>query len=254
MTALLNLTDITKDFGGVRAVDGINLAITPGECVALIGPNGAGKTSLMNIISGLIKPDQGTIALAGKPITHLAAHKRVRQGLGRTFQITATYKRLSVLNNIAVSLAAQRPGLTVRFWSAWPASVKTDAMIWLEKLSLADKADQLAGNLAYGDQKRLDIGMALTSQPKLLLLDEPMAGVSQQDRHGLMSLAKSLVMDQAASNGILFTEHDMAMVFRHADRVLVMNQGQLIANGTPDDIAADKEVQRLYLGQQGGVA
>lgn len=250
MTALLELTNISRDFGGVRAVDGVSFSLEPGCRTALIGPNGAGKTSLMNILSGLIRADQGQIRLNGKRIDRLTADRRAHHGIGRTFQITNVYKRLSVRDNLAISLAARNPGDTFRWWRGWSRNTAQEALVWAERLGLATLADKPAGLLAYGDQKRLDIGLALIGRPRLLLLDEPMAGVTQQDRESLMTLATDLLAEGAEQAGILFTEHDMNTVFQQADRILVLDHGRLIADGTPDQIARDASVQRLYLGQK----
>ncbi len=253
MTALLELDNITKDFGGVRAVDGVSFSLEPGTRTALIGPNGAGKTSLMNILSGLVMADHGSIRLNGERVETLAAHKRMRYGLGRTFQITNIYKRLSVRDNLAISLAAQRRGYTFQWWRGWSKATTQEAMVWAERLGLASQAERPASLLAYGDQKRLDIGLALISKPQLLLLDEPMAGVTQQDRQSLMTLARDLLAEHTEQAGMLFTEHDMNTVFQQAERILVLDHGRIIADGKPDDIARDQTVQRLYLGQKHGL-
>ncbi|MEO0392348.1 MAG: ABC transporter ATP-binding protein [Pseudomonadota bacterium] len=250
MTVALHIQGLRKSFGGVMAVDDVSTHVAPGECVALIGPNGAGKTTLINLISGLIKQDGGSIHLHDTAIHHLPAHRRIRHGLSRTFQITAPYHRLTVRMNMAITLAAQQTGATWRWSGSWPASIDAAADAWLTRLDLQSHADDLAGTLAYGDQKRLELGLALATEPTLLLLDEPMAGVSHEDRSSLMTQAKA-VLEQDKPGAILFTEHDMATVFSHADRILVLDQGRLIAADTPEKIANNDQVQRIYLGQSG---
>ena len=252
MSGLLHLKGLTKSFGGVRAVDDVSVTIEPGQSVALIGPNGAGKTTLINLLSGLITPDKGDIQLGATPLHHLPAHRRIKAGLGRTFQITAPFKRLTVHTNMALTLAAQQSGFTNRWLRRWPGAVDDAAHEWLKRIGLEHQANNTAGILAYGDQKRLELGLALATNPQLLLLDEPMAGVSQHDRDDLMTLALGTLkspLEAEQNRAVLFTEHDMATVFSHADRILVLAQGKLIADGTPDAIAADADVQDIYLGK-----
>lgn len=244
---LLTVSRLTRRFGGVAACDGVDFTITHGERVALIGPNGAGKTTLFHLLSGLIRPDAGTITLAGRDITRLTPPARLRAGLARTFQIARGFDSLDLIDNVALAVSAARPG-----WRGWhplrpPAAAdRAEALRLLARLQLADWRESPVATLPYGLRKRLDLAIALAGRPKLLLLDEPMAGVALDERDQLMALARDAMA--GPDRALLFTEHDMEVVFGHATRVLVLEHGRLLADGTPDDIRANPAVQAIYLG------
>jgi branched-chain amino acid transport system ATP-binding protein len=245
MTAILEARGIAKTFGGVQAVDNVSFSVTAGELLALIGPNGAGKTTCFNMLNGQLKPDRGDVILAGERITGLAPRVVARKGVGRTFQITATYGSMTVRENVQTALIAADRGewrMTGRASAAQPD--KADALLAL--VGMSDQAGRACGVLAYGDLKRVELAVALAGDPKLLLMDEPTAGMAPSERIALMELAA----DIAKSRGIavLFTEHDMDVVFAHADRIIVLDRGRLIAGGTAAEVRANSAVQAVYLG------
>jgi branched-chain amino acid transport system ATP-binding protein len=242
---LLELRDVRKAFGGVRALDGVSLAVAPGEVRALIGPNGAGKTSLFDVVTGHLRPDAGSVRYAGRPIDGLPPHRICRRGLARTFQIPAVFPYLSVRENVQVALAAAaRRTLSLR---GLARSIEPGrAAELLGRVGLDGAARQPARTLAHGDQKKLELAIALAAGPSLLLLDEPTAGMAPADRQGLMALVGALTRERGLT--LLFTEHDMDVVFQAADRITVLHQGRVIADGPPDAVRADAGVQRVYLG------
>jgi branched-chain amino acid transport system ATP-binding protein len=225
---LLAVRGLSRSFGGLRAVEAVDLDLAPGEIHALIGPNGAGKTTLVSLISGRLAPDAGTIRFAGADITRLPAHARVRRGIAYTFQITSIYPRLSVRDNVA--LAAQRTG--------------TDPLAALARVGLAGRADEPAGTLAYGHQRLLEIAMGLALAPKLLILDEPTQGLAE----GEVAAFRQLVRAIAGTATVLLIEHNMDVVMDLAGRITVLNFGRVLATGTPAAIRADAAVQAAYLG------
>ena len=243
---LLVVDALTKSFGGVVALRDVSFGVAPGEVVALFGPNGAGKTTCFNVIHGELVPDRGDARLAGRSIRGLAPHAIAHLGVGRTFQVAATFASMTVRESLALALAAHdgRDG-AVLTGKLGIASQRIEAL--LARVAIADLADAHCAALAYGDAKRLELALALAGEPRLLLMDEPTAGMSPRSRRELMTLATGLA--ESASVAVLFTEHDMDIVFAFADRVLVLDRGALIAAGPPAAIKADPRVQAVYLGR-----
>ena len=241
----LKVTGLKKSFGGVAAVKGIDLSVAAGEAVALIGPNGAGKTTIFNVINGQIKPDAGRVCLHDSDITGLAPERLFHLGVARTFQITATFASMTVRENVQMALMSHTRGahslnrLAARECVSMAWSLLTD-------IGLAEQARRSAAELAYGDLKRLELAMALANEPRLLLMDEPTAGMASSERDVLMRLAIKVCRRQNVA--LLFTEHDMDVVFGFADRVIVINRGRIIAQGSPDQVRANEEVRAVYLG------
>lgn len=242
---LLEVNRLSKAFGGVRAVGDVSFSLAAGEMLALIGPNGAGKTTCFNLINGQLKPDGGTVHLVGVNITGLPPRQIWRQGVGRTFQIPATFRSMTVLENLQVA-AASHAGRLLRFWRPLGKQYRDIAMALLEQVGLADEADRLCGVLAYGDVKRIELAIALAGKPRLLLMDEPTAGMAAEERHALMSLTRRLASDHGL--GVLFTEHSLDVVFTHANAVVVMAHGAVIAHDSPTAIQDNDQVRELYLG------
>jgi branched-chain amino acid transport system ATP-binding protein len=245
--AVLALRDVSKRFGGVVATDRVTLDVAQGEVHALIGPNGAGKTTLIAQISGSLATDAGQIAFLGSEITQAKQHQRVKLGLARSYQITSIFKRFSVLDNLALAVQA-RSGSSFSFWHpvASEAALFDEARAMAEEVGLHGKEDAMAGNLAHGEQRALEVGVALATQPKLVLLDEPMAGMGPEESARMISLIGRV----RAKVTVLLVEHDMDAVFRLADRITVMVDGRVIATGSPEHIRADAEVRRAYLGDE----
>lgn len=246
MTApLLEVRHLAKSFGGVQAVQDISFTVVAGQMVALIGPNGAGKSTCFNLVNGQLRPDQGEIRLAGKPIQGQSPREIWRLGVGRTFQIPATFHSMSVLENLQLALAA-RHGRSWRLWQPLYHQYRDEAMDLLHQVGMSDQAARLGAELAYGDVKRVELAIALAGAPRLLLMDEPTAGMAPHERHALMDLTRQLVEQHGL--GVLFTEHSLDVVFRHADHMVVMVRGQLLADGKPADVAANPAVRSAYLG------
>jgi branched-chain amino acid transport system ATP-binding protein len=245
---VLALKGLAKSFGALKVTDSVDLTIAPGELHALIGPNGAGKTTLVHQISGTLRPDSGAILFGGQDITRLSPQARARAGLARTFQITSTIASLSALENVALGVQAH---------SAHPLSLFRDAAsdealnapAWeaLEAVGLTERAHAPAGSLSHGEKRALEIAMALTLQPKLILLDEPLAGVGHEEGERLIALLNSL----KGRFAMLLVEHDMSAVFALADRVTVLVYGGVIASGAPATVRADPAVRQAYLGEEG---
>ena len=245
MTAVLQVEGLHKSFGGVQAVADVSFAVNAGELLALIGPNGAGKSTCFNMLNGQLAPDGGIVRLEGRDIVGLRPRQIWRLGVGRTFQITATFASLSVRENVQMALyshAGRLRSLLSRFGTAFA----TEADALLGQVGMLDQAGRPCGVLAYGDLKRVELAMALANQPRLLLMDEPTAGMAPRDRGALMAAAAELARRDRVA--VLFTEHDMDVVFGHADRVIVLDRGRIIAEGPPDAIRADANVQSIYLG------
>jgi branched-chain amino acid transport system ATP-binding protein len=244
---VLRLESVSKRFGGVVATDRVSLEVAAGEVHALIGPNGAGKTTLVGLISGSLAADAGDIFFEEKNFTRLKPHDRVRAGLARSYQITSIFRRLSVLDNLALAVQA-RSGSSFSFWR--PLQKETgllqEAASILGEIGLQAKKNHLAGTLAHGEQRALEVGLALATQPKLVLLDEPMAGMGPDESRRMIELI------QRVRTGItvLLIEHDMDAVFRLADRISVMVDGRIIATDSPEKIRANPEVRRAYLGDE----
>jgi branched-chain amino acid transport system ATP-binding protein len=238
----------TWRIGAVPIVDDVTLHLEPDEFVALIGPNGAGKTSLFNLISGLRRPTAGRIRLGGQDVTGLAVHLRARRGLGRTFQSSAVFSSLTVTENVALAVQARRGG-AMRAWrrrADRPVTVRAREI--LSEVRLDERADRIAGSLAHGEKRKLEIALLLAAEPTVLLLDEPMAGVSLEDVPALIEVIRGLTAGTGRS--VLMVEHHMDAVLDLADRVAVLHHGALLACDTPDAVMADPFVQKAYLGEQ----
>ncbi|HXJ79973.1 MAG TPA: branched-chain amino acid ABC transporter ATP-binding protein/permease [Candidatus Methylomirabilis sp.] len=243
---ILQALGLKKHFGGVQAVNGVNLAVAPGDLRAIIGPNGAGKTTLFNLLSGDLRHDTGQIRFMDVVVSGLRPHELCRRGLSRTFQITSIFRRLTVIDNVRTALLTHRR----RHYNVLvPARrvYQDEALGLLERVGLRDEAGKPSGILAHGDQRRLELAIALASEPQLLLLDEPTAGMAPRERHEIMAMVAGIARDTGLT--IVFTEHDMDVVFAVATRITVLHQGSVIAEGTPAEVRANAEVQRVYLGQ-----
>jgi branched-chain amino acid transport system ATP-binding protein len=232
-----------KSYGGVRALHDVSFAVAAGELVALIGPNGAGKTTCFNILGGQLPPDAGEVELYGRSLVGLRAHQVWRLGVGRTFQITQTFGSMSVSENVQVALASAARRVYSPFGGLEGHAA---ARALLARVGMLEQAAQPCALLAYGDLKRAELALALANAPRLLLMDEPTAGMAPQERDALMALASSLARSEGIA--VLFTEHDMDVVFGYADRVLVLHSGELIASGPPEAVRQDSRVQEVYLG------
>lgn len=241
----LSVRNLKKSFGGVHAVDGISFDVAPGELLALIGPNGAGKSTTFDMVGGQLAPSSGSIRFNGKPLDGLSPRQIHRLGVGRTFQIAATFLSLTVLENVQMALLSQARRVFT-FWSSAGSQFRLEALALLEQVGMADQAYRPCSELAYGDVKRVELAMALANSPQLLLMDEPTAGMAPKERHALMALTKQLV--QARQLAVLFTEHSMDVVFANADRILVLARGRLIAEGSPAEVRANPAVQAVYFG------
>jgi len=243
---LLSVEGLTKSYGGVHAVRGVSFALRSGEILALIGPNGAGKSTCFDMLNGQRIPDSGRVTLLGRDTTGKAPRVVWRLGVGRTFQITATFPTMTVRENVQVALVSHR-GRLFNLWHSMPKLACQEAARLLELVGMSGYADRPCGELAYGDLKRLELAVALANTPKLLLMDEPTAGMAPRERIDLMRLTARIAREQAI--GVLFTEHDMDVVFEHADRILVLNRGSLIAEGTPAEVRGNPQVRAVYLGE-----
>ena len=242
---LLEVRGLCRAFGGVRAVDDVTFTLDRGRLLALIGPNGAGKTTCFNVINGQLAPDRGSIRFDGRELVGLAPHRIWRLGVGRTFQITATYPSMTVCENVQMALLSHHRRLFSLRGRA-SAQHRGEALALLERVGMAEQEDRPCSVLAYGDLKRVELAVALANAPSLLLMDEPTAGMSPGERIELMRLTAGIVAERGI--GVLFTEHDMDVVFRHADHVLVLDRGRLIADGPPEAVRADPRVRAVYLG------
>jgi branched-chain amino acid transport system ATP-binding protein len=246
-TPLLEARGLAKAYGGVEAVRGVSFSLNAGEMLALIGPNGAGKSTLFAMLGGQVRPDAGGVLLEGRDITGVPARGRFALGVGRTFQVAATFGSLSVRENVQTALLS-RSGAAFRLVGRADRRHRAAADGLLGQVGLAHAADRPAGELAYGDVKRLELALALGNTPRLLLMDEPTAGMARAERADLMRLARDIA--RARAIGVLFTEHDMEAVFGHADRILVLDRGALIAEGAPAAIRRDPKVRAVYLGEE----
>jgi len=246
--SLLSVQGLSKSFGGVRAVQGVSLELAAGELLALIGPNGAGKSTTFNLLNGQLAPDGGRVLLDGQDITGLPPRAIWRLGVGRSFQIAQTFASFTALQNVQLALLSHDR----RAWAWWRRADHHragDALVLLEQVGMAGQADCPCSQLAYGDVKRVELAMALAHAPRLLLMDEPTAGMAPAERLALMALVRRLARERRMA--VLFTEHSMDMVFAHADRVAVLVRGRLLAEGTPQQIRGDERVQAAYLGTAG---
>ncbi|MFC3614345.1 ABC transporter ATP-binding protein [Lutimaribacter marinistellae] len=245
MNVVLEVNGLCKSFGGVQAVDDVSFAVNKGEFLALIGPNGAGKTTCFNMLNGYLRPDRGSVALRGKELIGTPPRRIWRLGVGRTFQITETFLSMTVRENVQMALISHHRRIYDIFSRATRLYVdEADAL--LDLVSMRDQATRPCSELAYGDLKRLELAIALAHKPALLLMDEPTAGMAPSERIALMALTAGIVEREGVS--VVFTEHDMDVVFAHAHRILVLNRGALIAEGTGAEIRANPTVQEVYLG------
>ncbi len=242
---MLQVEDTHKSFDDFKAVNGANLFVGKGELVAVIGPNGAGKTTLFNMITGQLKPDKGKIIFNDEDISKLLVHQICRKGIGRSFQIANIFHRLTVFRNVQVSILSRQKKSTQIFRPAQKMAFEETNSI-LESVGLLDKAWDIAGSLSHGDQRILEIAIALGNEPKLLILDEPTAGMSPEETNSTMELIKQLVGSKGLT--ILFCEHDMDVVFNVAQSIMVMRQGSTIIQGEPEEVKRNDEVQEAYLG------
>ncbi|MBO0740904.1 MAG: ABC transporter ATP-binding protein [Hyphomicrobiaceae bacterium] len=243
--SLLSVQALTKAFGGVIAAHNVTFALEAGTLLAMIGPNGAGKSTIFNMVGGQLKPDSGRVVLAGHDITGLAPRRIWRLGVGRTFQVAQTFVSMTVAENVQMALISHHH--RTRAW--WPAAARlyhTEALGLLERVGMGGAADRPSSELAYGDVKRVELAIALTGAPKLLLMDEPTAGMAPKERAQLMQLVRDIA--HTSGIGVLFTEHDMDAVFAHADRILALVGGKIVAAGRPEEVRTNRRVREVYLG------
>ncbi|KAF1020849.1 MAG: Lipopolysaccharide export system ATP-binding protein LptB [Paracidovorax wautersii] len=245
MTPLLQVRDLSKSFGGVRAVDGIQFDLHEGELLALIGPNGAGKSTTFNMVGGQLAATSGSVQLGGRELVGMKPRDIWRLGVGRTFQIAATFASLTVVENVQMALLSHADR-TFALWRPAARQFRTQALALLYQVGMAHQADRPCSELAYGDVKRVELAMGLANDPKLLLMDEPTAGMAPKERNDLMALTKRLVVERRMA--VLFTEHSMDVVFAYADRMIVLARGRLIAEGSAQDIRNHPKVQEVYFG------
>jgi branched-chain amino acid transport system ATP-binding protein len=245
VNTVLEVNKLSKSFGGLLAVSDVSFSLAKAELLALIGPNGAGKTTCFNMLMGQLKPTSGSVSLNGENITGMTPRKVWRKGVGRTFQITGTYSSMTVIENVQMALMSHHG----RLYAMRPYAhkqYKREALALLELVGMQDQSERACAVLAYGDLKRLELAIALAHDPTLLLMDEPTAGMAPKERIALMQLTADIVNTRQIS--ALFTEHDMDVVFAHAHRVMVLNRGELIANGSVDEVRSNPQVQEVYLG------
>jgi branched-chain amino acid transport system ATP-binding protein len=244
---ILEVRGLTKSFGALLASDNVELRVREGETHAIIGPNGAGKTTLIGQLAGELRPDSGSVRFAGEDITALSASQRARRGLARSFQITSIYPEFSALENVMLAVQAQA-GHSFRFWGAAreERALRSAAQGVLEEVGLGARADALGATLAHGEQRALEIAMALAGRPRLLLLDEPVAGMGAEETQRMIAFLATL----KGGKTIILVEHDMDAVFSLADRISVLVYGRIIATGAPEEIRANPEVRRAYLGEE----
>jgi branched-chain amino acid transport system ATP-binding protein len=251
MTALLQVKHLTRSFGGVRAVDNISFDLAHGELLALLGPNGAGKSTCFNMINGQLKPDAGEVLLDGANIIGKRPRDVWRLGVGRTFQIAASFHSMTVIENVQMALISHAKR-TFHAWRPARAHFRDEAHALLAEVGMETHADRPSSILAYGDVKRVELAIALANKPKLLLMDEPTAGMGPRERNELMALTKRLVTTN--NIGVLFTEHSMDVVFAFADRMIVLARGKLIADGKGDAVRDNPKVREVYFGSGRTVA
>jgi len=242
---MLEVRGLGKSFAGFKAVNEVSLEVAEGQIAAIIGPNGAGKSTLFNLITGHLQPTAGQVLLDGRDITGVPPHRICSMGIGRSFQRTNIFPKLTVFENVQAALLAHQ-GRGRNFWSRSQALCLEESRSLLASIGLAEQADEIAGTLSYGNQKQIELGIALASDPKILLLDEPTAGMSAGETHAAIALLERIAKERGLT--LLFTEHDMAVVFSIAQKIAVMHQGRIIADGPPDAVRADAEVRRVYLG------
>jgi len=247
MNKVLEVSEISKSFGGVKAVNNLSFDLSAGRMLAMIGPNGAGKSTCFNLINGQLRPDRGSIAILGKKINGSRPRQVWKLGVGRTFQITATFASMTVLENIKMAVLSYHRR-TRSLFSRVRTLYSDESMELLKLVGIEDQHDRACGILAYGDLKRVELAAALANKPRLLLMDEPTAGMGRAERRSLMELVSNIVRTQ--NIGVLFTEHDKEAVFAHADHIIVLHHGALIAEGTPTEVRENQRVQEVYLGKR----
>jgi branched-chain amino acid transport system ATP-binding protein len=248
--ALLTVENLQKSFGGIAATDHVNLVVETGEVHAVIGPNGAGKTTLVAQLSGELRPDGGKVEFAGQNITPLSAHARAHLGIARTFQITSLMLDMTVRDNVALAVQAYA-GHSFRFWADARCEDRLvePAMVVLARVGLADRAGTIAREMSHGEHRQLEIAISLATEPRLLLLDEPMAGMGVEESQSMVAFLDGLKGEKT----MLLVEHDMDAVFALADQISVLVHGKVIASGAPDEIRSDTAVRRAYLGDEGSL-
>ena len=244
---MLDVRAVSKSFDGFRAVSGVSLIVPQGSISAIIGPNGAGKTTLFNLITGHLRPTEGRVVFKGRDVTGIAPHDLCRLGMGRSFQRTNIFPRLTVFENVQAAFVSHRG----RGWNLLTPverlyRAETEAL--LEAVGLRDQAGEVSGFLSHGGQKQLELGIALALEPEILLLDEPTAGMSATETHEAIALIERMARERHLT--LLFTEHDMEVVFSISHRITVLHQGKVIADGAPEDVRRDPEVRRVYLGEK----
>ena len=243
---LLRVENVTMSFGGFVAIREVDLVVEPGQMACIIGPNGAGKSTLFNLITGHLTPTTGRVFFHDEEITGQAPHTICQKGMGRSFQRTNIFPRLTVFDNVQVAVLSHARK-TLNFFTPARNLLQDETYALLEDVGLADEADSISGTLSYGYQKQLEMGIALASEPEILLLDEPTAGMSPQETTGTIDLVQQIAKDRGLT--LLFTEHDMDVVFGIADKISVLHQGSILAEGKPDEVRNNPEVQRVYLGE-----
>ena len=242
---MLEISGLGKSFGGFRAVSDVSLTVETRQIAAVIGPNGAGKSTLFNLITGHLRPDSGKVLLDGRDITGAAPHRICRMGMGRSFQRTNIFAKLTVFENLqAAFIVHHKRGPNL--WSRSESLYRDDTMDLLRSIGLGGQENTIAGTLSYGNQKQVELGLALASDPRVLLLDEPTAGMSATETHDTIGLLERIARERELT--LLFTEHDMEVVFSIAQKIAVLHQGRIIAEGLPDAVRANEEVRRVYLG------
>jgi branched-chain amino acid transport system ATP-binding protein len=250
---LLQATNLSKSFGSNKAVDDVSLVVRAGEFVSLVGSNGAGKTTLVNLISAYLRPDSGRIRFEGKDITVSSVNERIKAGIARSFQIVNLFDGLPCLDNIALSIfARERMTYAMAQFAYRDVKIVDEALEVLEQFGLGAKPRELAGKLAQGERKLLDVAIAYALRPRLLFLDEPTSGVSTRDKAGIMDRISAVIHARGMAGVII--EHDMDIVFRYSDRIVVMHQGRVLADGTPDEVGGSDDVSALLLGGAIGAA
>jgi branched-chain amino acid transport system ATP-binding protein len=244
---ILKVEHLNKAFGGLQATCDVNYQMQTGELSAIIGPNGAGKSTFFNLLTGYHKADSGRVFFQGKDITNQPPYRIARLGIARAFQVSNIYLALTTYENVRQAILAQQKK-TLNFFTPAHRLARKETLELLEVTGLAQHADRIAGNLSQGDKKRLELAIALGSKPELLFLDEPTAGMSGEETHATMKLVKRLNQEMQVT--ILFTEHDMAVVFGYARRLTVLHQGAIIAEGSPEEVRANETAQKIYLGEE----
>ena len=243
---ILQVDDLVKSFDGFKAVAGVSFHIEKGEICSIIGPNGAGKSTVFNLITGHLPLDRGQVVFNGIDISRMPAHRICRLGLGRSFQRINIFPRLTVFENIQAGVLSHR-GKSLSFFTAVKDLFEKETDEIIENVGLQDHRDELSGSIAYGYQKQLELGIALANEPKMLLLDEPTAGMSAQETKATIELIIKIVKDKGLT--LLFTEHDMSVVFAISERILILSQGQIIASGPPNEVRENPDVQKIYFGE-----